>query len=343
MPNHLISMKLPKGLVHSSDDEPGISRRRCGKGWSFIDPGGKAISSKEEKQRLSSLAIPPAYKNVWFCTNPHGHLQATGIDERQRKQYRYHPGWNEWRNGLKFEGLLEFGLALPSLRGAMDYALQRDGVTRERILGAVVKLLDRTAARIGNEHYYKENGTAGLTTLRKKHVEIQGSHIHLHYRAKSGKDREFDINHPTLSNIISRMEELPGQHLFQYWDEEEVHPINSSHVNEWLKEKSGIDGISAKYFRTWHASRLTLSDLLTCEPEDTKTALVHQETEALKRTSEVLGHRPPVCKKHYVHPEILRLHREGALKELFPKKSKSIRGLSTDEEKLIHFLKYSMT
>ncbi len=289
-------MQLPKGLVHTTDEDPGITRRRRGKGWSFQTPEGKTITSAEEKKRLSSLAVPPAYKDVWYCPLPNGHLQATGFDEKSRKQYRYHPDWTEWRENLKFEGLLEFGLTLPGLRSAMNYALKGDGLTRDRILGAVVKLLDRTAARIGNEQYYRENGTAGLTTLRKKHAETEGNRIHLSYRAKSGKDREFDLNHPTLSKIIDRMEDLPGQRLFQYRDGDAIHPIDSTQVNEWLKEKSGIDGISAKYFRTWHASRLTLADLLSTEPGDTKTARIRRETEVLKSTSKVLGHRPPVFK-----------------------------------------------
>ncbi len=331
-------MKLPRGLIHTTDGEPGISRRKRGKGWSFVSIEGKAITDAAEMKRLQSLAVPPAYRNVWYCVKANGHLQATGLDERGRKQYRYHPEWNDWTNRQKFGGLHEFGLALPKIRGAADYALRKDGLTRERILGAVVKLLDRTAARIGNETYYQENGTAGLTTLRKKHAEAEGSHIHLHYKAKSGKQRVFDLNHPTLGKIIRQMEALPGQRLFQYLDGDETHPIDSTHVNEWLKEKSGIEGISAKYFRTWHASRLTLADLLSSEPEESPTARVHLETEILKKTSEVLGHRPPVCRKHYVHPEILALHREGTLHKVFPKRVRKIRGLAEDEARLMHFL-----
>lgn len=331
-------MRLPAGLIHSTDEEPGITRRRRGKGFSFHTPDGQLVRSTKEKQRLKALAIPPAYREVWYCPNPNGHLQSTGIDDRGRKQYRYHPAWNEWRESLKFEGLLEFGIALPGLRGAMTYAMKGKSLSRERILGAVVKLLDRTAARIGNEHYYQENGTAGLTTLRKKHVETDGSHIHLSYRAKTGVVREFDLTHPTLGKIISRMEELPGQHLFQYRHGENIHPIGSTQVNEWLKEKSGIEGISAKYFRTWHASRLTLAGLLASHPKKTKTARIRRETEVLKHTSAVLGHRPPVCKKHYVHPEILRLHRSAELVEKFKAKIKKIRGLSDEEANLVHFL-----
>ena len=332
-------MKLPPGLTHSTDEEPGISRTRRGKGWSYKTPEGKTVTSPDEKQRLNSLAVPPAYSEVWYCPDAAGHLQATGIDDRGRKQYRYHADWTAWRDDRKFEGLLEFGLALPGLRGAMDYALKGDGLKRERILGAVAKLLDRTAARIGNEHYYQENGTAGLTTLRKKHAEADESHIHLSYRAKSGKDREFDLHHPTLAKIIHGLEALPGQRLFQYRDREEIHPICSTQVNEWLKEKSGIEGISAKYFRTWHASRLTLAGLLSADTGETETARIRCETEVLKGTSEALGHRPPVCRKHYIHPEILSRHRDGRLGEMFSGKPRKIRGLSGDEEKLIHFLR----
>lgn len=333
-------MKLPDGLRYSSDDEPGISRRRSGKGYSYVKPDGSVVKDEAQRERLASLAVPPAYTDVWYCADKDGHLQATGRDARGRKQYRYHPDWNEWRGTVKFDGLVEFGMALPKLRGAMDYALHnKESVSRERVLGAVVKLLDKTAARIGNETYFQENGTAGLTTLRKKHADVSGNNIHLEYKAKTGKLRVFDLNHPTLGKIISKMEDLPGQRLFQYKEGGNVHPVDSTNVNDWLKAKSGLDDISAKYFRTWHASRITLDALLEGDEEETKTARIRRETEVLKMTSKELGHRPPVCRKHYVHPGILERFRDGALHELFPKKIPKVRGLSPDEERLLFFLK----
>lgn len=332
-------MKLPKALHYTQDDEPGISRRRRGKGYSFHYPDGRVVKEKTEKERLASLAIPPAYTDVWYCLDEMGHLQATGKDAKGRKQYRYHPDWIAWRGALKFDGLVEFGESLPKIRGAVEYALQKEPLSRDRVLGAVMKLLDKTAARIGNEKYFQENGTAGLTTLRKKNAEVSGNKIHLEYKAKTGKRRVFDLNHPTLSKIVARMEDLPGQRLFQYKDGETVHPVDSTNVNDWLKEKSGLEGISAKYFRTWHASRLTLKMLLEGAVLDTKTARIRRENEILKMTSKELGHRPPVCRKHYVHPEILKRFREGTLQEMFPRKIDEMKGLSADEERLLYFLK----
>ena len=331
-------MKLPAGLVYTHADDPGITRRKRGKGYSFQYPDGKTVTSKTERQRLLSLGVPPAYTDVWYCPLENGHLQATGLDARGRKQYRYHEEWTRWRGEMKFDGLVEFGLALPKLRRAMDSAMQGKSLSRERVLGAVVKLLDKTAARIGNEAYYQENGTSGLTTLRKKHADTEGTRIHLSYLAKSGKEREFDLSHPTLAKIISKMEDLPGQRLFKYQENGDHFPIESTHVNEWLKEKSALDEISAKYFRTWHASRLTLASLLDCKPARTQKSRIAQENEVLLHTSKVLGHRPPVCRKHYVHPGILTAHREGTLRDRFAKKTKSVRGLSSEETNLIHFL-----
>ena len=334
-------MKLPPHLVYTSDEDLTICRKPWGKGFTYIDANGNRVTSTEEKGRYAELAVPPAYREVRFCKKRNGHLQATGLDEKGRKQYRYHPDWTDWTNQQKFEGLLEFGLALPKLRGAMAYALKKEGLSRPRILAAVVKLLDRTAARIGNETYYEENGTVGLTTLRKKHVELDSHQIHLEYVAKGGKEREFDLNHPTLAKIIARMEDLPGQRLFQYRDGKKVHPVSSTDVNEWLKEKSGLEEISAKDFRTWHASRLTLSDLLSQEPKDSQSARIRQQTAVLKNTSAILGHRPPVCKKHYIHPKILELHRKGSLEVTTNIKSieSDLKPYPEEEKILIQFLR----
>ncbi len=332
-------MKLPANLTYSHDDEPGITRRKRGKGWSFHLPDGSTIKDSAEKARLLGLGLPPAYTDVWYCLHPNGHLQARGYDSRGRKQCRYHQTWTEWRSEQKFEGLLDFGLALPKLRNAIDYSLSGDSLNQDRILGAVMKLLDRTAARIGNEAYYQQNGTAGLTTLRKKHVVTEDKKIHLSYRAKSGKDREFHIYQPTLAKIISRMQELPGQRLFQYRSGENTYPIESSHINEWLKEKSGIDGISSKYFRTWHASHLTLDGLMKYSGPDTNASRVRYENEILQSTSQELGHRPPVCRNHYIHPEILTRFREASLTSSIAGKAEEIAGLSQNEENLIHFLR----
>lgn len=331
-------MKLPNTLIYSDDSEPGFTRRRAGKGHAFYTPRGELVPEGDIKSRLKSLAIPPAYTEVWYCAQDNGHVLATGRDAKRRKQYRYHPDWVAWRNQEKFSGLIDFGEALPGLRGAMDYALKMEGLPMDRVIGAVVKLLDKTAARIGNEAYYQENGTSGLTTLRSKHVEIDGKDLHIEYTAKGAEDREFDVYHPSLAKIVKKLHDLPGQRLFQYRDGDQSYPITSSHVNEWLREKSGLD-ISAKDFRTWRASQLTLDDLLRKPLTDSAAERKRQQNDTLKRTSHKLGHRPPVCRKHYVHPAILDLHTEGELHKFCKDQPAIDSRLPAHESQLLAFLK----
>ncbi|MDB4265323.1 DNA topoisomerase IB [bacterium] len=326
--------ELPETLNYTSDDDPGISRKGAGKGFAYYDPDGGLICDDEVKARLNSLAVPPAYHDVWFAVDPRGHLQATGIDEAGRKQYRYHSEWSDWRQSLKFDSLLEFGKALPGLRASVRYQLAGEGFGKDRILAAVVRLLDRTAARIGNEAYYQENGTSGLTTLRDRHVETEDGHLLLSYTAKGGEDREFDLYQPKLAEIVQDLQELPGQRLFQFRESGRWVALTSGHVNEWIKEKSGLDA-SAKDFRTWHASEMTLETLSNFQQGETQKERIAQEKEALLKTSHELGHRPPVCRKHYVHPEILKKHRAGTLD--FPG-GKELNGLSRSENELLSFL-----
>lgn len=321
-------MKLPGQLIYTDDSDPGFSRRRHGKGFAFYSPDGSHLKDPSTVQRLKSLALPPAYQDVWYCLDPKGHLQATGYDSRGRKQYRYHQEWEAWRQTEKFNSMAAFGSALPSLRNSVTYHLAKEDFSKDHILASVVRLLDKTAARIGNENYYQDNGTAGLTTLRSEHAESEAGRIALSYTAKGGEERHFDLYQPVLSKIISKLQDLPGQRLFKYRSGDEWHAVDSGMINDWLKEKSGLE-ITAKDFRTWHASRLTLDYLLSLEYQNQERARISQETEALLVTSKELGHRPPVCRKHYVHPEILAKHRAGTLKDLAGK---------TDEERLLNFL-----
>ena len=330
---------LPDSLVFSHDGDPGYTRRRAGKGFAYYDDRGSLLRSDEIRDRLRKLAIPPAYSDVWFCRNPRGHLQATGIDDRGRKQYRYHADWSEWRSRQKFDGLLDFSKVLPAIRRAVRSQMDSSDLTKHSVVAAVVKLLDKTALRIGNDTYQKQNGTAGLTTLRHRHVTTEDGFLQLNFRAKGGEKREFDLYLPSLAAVVEKLEDLPGQRLFQYYEEggDALHPVTSSDVNEWLKEVSGLD-ISAKDFRTWRASHLTLDHLLRSEPSEGARERVSQENEALKATSKELGHRPPVCRKHYVHPMILQHHRDGTLRTMV-KPSISKKGLSASENQLVAFLR----
>lgn len=332
-------MRLPSGLVYTSDSDPGLTRKRAGRGFAFYDEKGGLIRDGEVKARLKKLALPPAYREVWFCARAEGHLQATGLDDRGRKQYRYHPAWEEWRNGAKFHHLLDFARVLPRIRRRVARDLAWDGLEKERVLAAVVRLLDKTAARIGNEVYHRENGSTGLTTLREKNVNVEEDHLLLSYVAKGGKLREFDLYQPKLAELVAELHDLPGQRLFQYEHGGKVHPVTSADVNRWLQDLSGEE-ISAKDFRTWHASELCLENLLSGAEGETKTERVRRETEVLKEVSTELGHRPPVCKKHYIHPEILSLHREGKLFGLAEKFSAGgTDGLSPSEARFLEFLK----
>lgn len=316
-------------LTYSHDSEPGFHRRRCGTGFSFLTAAGETVKDSETRERLKSLAVPPAYERVWYCADPRGHLQATGYDSKGRKQYRYHSLWQEWRQRKKFDSLSDFGHALPAVRAAVDYRLGGEVLDRDLVLAAVVKILDRTAGRIGNTSYKNENGTTGLTTLEEKEVEVRKNHLLLSYTGKGGISREFNLYQPTLSRIVSKLQDLPGQRLFKYRGNHGWVAVDSGMVNSWLKEKSGID-ISAKDFRTWHASRITLEKLTRMPPAKGKSERLQQEKAALLETSRQLGHRPPVCRKHYVHPEILNCHRLGEL--VRPEGD-------TEEERLLRFLK----
>jgi len=330
----------PSELIYSSDLDDGFTRRGAGNGFAYYDEQNTLISDEKTKHRLNSLAIPPAYTDVWYCAEENGYLQSTGIDTKGRKQYRYHPLWNEWRNLKKFNSLLDFAAVLPKIRRRVTRGLTSDELNKEKVLCSVVRLLDKTAARIGNEVYYKENGSTGLTTLRDDNVESDDGYLQLHYIAKGGTEREFDLYQPSLAEIVTELQDLPGQRLFQYVGiDKKIHPITSSDVNDWLKKVGEID-LSAKDFRTWHASELCLDHFLKQDEPDSNTARVRLEKEVLKLVSAELGHRPPVCKKHYVHPQILKLQREGALHSTMAKCDVvEVSSLTASEVNFISFLK----
>ena len=287
-------------LIYVADDLPGITRKRAGKGWAYYDPKGALITDPEEKVRLNSVALPPAYVDAWFCPAANGHILATGVDARGRKQYRYHPDFRSRREGEKFDGCLTFGSLLPLVRKRVEDDLRGHKLTRERAVASVVRLLDLGAIRVGNEAYAKDNQSFGATTLRRRHAELSGKTLKLRYKGKGGLLREVTLTDGSLARMVRKMQDLPGQNLFQYTDEEgEHHAVSSSDVNDYLRETMGED-FTAKNFRTWHASVLAFSHLL-----EARGAIPIKELLAV--VAERLGNTPAVTRKSYIHPAVIDL------------------------------------
>ncbi|MGE5269011.1 MAG: DNA topoisomerase IB [Thiohalocapsa sp.] len=300
-------------LCHVSDTAPGITRHKANNGFDYRLPDGALVSDVETLRRIRSLVIPPAWTEVWICPDPNGHLQATGRDARGRKQYRYHPRWREVRDEAKYHKLLVFARALPLIRSRVEADLRRPGLPRERVLAAIVRLMELTLFRIGNDEYAKENKSYGLTTLRDRHVAIDGSRIHISFRGKSGKHHESDINDRRLARIVKQCRDMPGYDLFQYLDEEgNRHTDGSSDVNHYLREITGED-ITAKDFRTWAATHLAAHALRECEPVDSEAKRKKAIVDAVKQVAAHLGNTPAICRRSYIHPAILDGYMEGTL------------------------------
>ncbi len=293
------------GLVYVSDTEPGITRRRAGKGFSFRAPDGQAIRDKDEVARLKSLAIPPAWADVWICPDPNGHIQATGRDARGRKQYRYHPRFREIRDSTKYEHMLEFAAVLPAIRARVDADMARRGMQREKVLATVVHLLETTMIRIGNADYAKQNRSHGLTTLRDRHVTFDGSEVRFRFKGKSGKDWDLGLRDRRVARIVRQSQDLPGQHLFQYLDGDGIRrEVTSGDVNAYLREITGID-VTAKDFRTWTGTVLAALALAEYEKADSQAAAKRNVREAIERVAARLGNTPTICRKCYVHPQVI--------------------------------------
>lgn len=301
------------GLRYVTDDEPGFRRRKRGRGFSYLDPRGRAIKEKKELERIRKLAIPPAWTEVWICARPNGHLQATGRDARGRKQYRYHPEWRHVRDETKFGRMLAFGEALPKIRERIDRDLALQRLAREKVLAAVIKLLETTLIRIGNREYARQNDSYGLTTLRDRHVDISGTRLRFEFRGKSGKQQSVEIQDRRLARIVKQCRDLPGQRLFQYVDDEGLRQsVSSEDVNAYLRETTGED-FSAKDFRTWGGTVLALSALLEAGACETEKEANRTVVEAIKRVAGELGNRPAVCRKYYVHPAVIESFLDGSL------------------------------
>src|SRR3989440_201163 len=326
------------GLRYVSDLRPGIRRKRAGRAFSYLHPDGGVVRDREALRRIQRLVIPPAWTDVWICPDPRGHVQATGRDARGRKQYRYHARWREVRDAVKYDRMLAFAQALPKIRERSDRDLERSGMPREKVLAAIVRLLEETRIRVGNEEYRKENGSFGLTTLRNRHAEVIGADVHFSFRGKSGKLHRVDLQDRRLARIVKRFLEIPGQELFQFLDESgEAKPIDSADVNAYLRDISGED-FTAKDFRTWAGTILAapfLRETLTRpNTRGAKKQLVH----AIARVADELGNTPAVCKKGYVHPAVIAAYLAGGLKPVKEKDDVDPYKLSPEERSLLALL-----
>jgi DNA topoisomerase-1 len=293
------------GLRYSRDGEKGYVRKQGAKGFEYFDAKGEQVTDEPTLERIRSLAIPPAWTDVWICGDERGHLQATGRDARKRKQYRYHPRWRELRDADKFDSLTKFARALPRIRRQVRADMALAGLPRRKVLALLVQLLESTSIRIGNERYVEENDSFGLTTMRNRHVKVSGGRVEFQFRGKSGKFHRIAIDDPQLARIIRRCRDLPGQELFQYLDEAgEVQSIESSDVNEYLKEIGGYDEISTKDFRTWNGSVYVASLLRGRVRREERVGITHVAA-AVRAASQQLGNTPAICRKSYVHPRVL--------------------------------------
>lgn len=295
-------------LRHSCDDQPGITRKQVKGKWAYFAPDGSRITDRDEIDRLNGIALPPAYTDAWFCPFPNGHVQATGRDARGRKQYRYHEGFRSRQDKNKYLGTIEFGAALPRLRRRVETDLKKKPTSREAVLAAVVRLLDTNFIRIGNEQYAKENKSFGATTLRNRHVTRTGNKLMVKFKGKHGIVHELPISDARLKRVVSRVQELPGQNLFQYVDEEgETCPVTSADVNDYIREATGGD-FTAKNFRTWGASVIAFEQMLTAQEEEVRKISLKT---VLEPVAEALGNTPAISRKSYVHPKLIEAARDN--------------------------------
>ena len=307
------------GLRYVTDSKPGIRREREGEGegagFRYLDAKGEPVEDEATLKRIKSLAIPPAWLEVWICPQANGHLQATGRDAKGRKQYRYHAKWRNVRDEVKYERMINFGKALPVIRAEVDRALKLPGLPREKVLATIVYLLEATMMRVGNEEYARTNKSFGLTTLRNRHVKVDGSDVEFRFRGKSGVYHKIHVHDRRLARIIRSARDLPGQELFQYVDEEgETHSIDSSDVNDYLRSITGED-YTAKDFRTWSGTVLAALALQEFEKFDSETQAKKNIVRAIESVAERLGNTPSVCRKCYVHPAVLDAYLEGSVLE----------------------------
>ncbi|EGF92139.1 DNA topoisomerase I [Asticcacaulis biprosthecium C19] len=329
------------GLRYVTGLEPGIRRKKRGKHFHFFMPDGARITDDVEIARIRKLAIPPAYRDVWICADPSGHLQATGIDARGRKQYRYHPDWRCLRDGTKFSHILNFAAALPKLRATVAEHMAQRGLSREKVLATVVALLERTMIRVGNDDYAKQNDSYGLTTLRDDHVEVKCSQIRFRFKGKSGKQWNLKLTDRRIAHVIKACADVEGLELFKYVDDNGVvRDVTSGDVNAYLKEITG-SCFTAKDFRTWTGTVLAAIALHGMELGAPETRAKRYVKEAVERVAARLGNTPSVCRKCYIHPKVIDAYLEGTLAlRLTSDIETAVPGeLGVDEKRVLAFLK----
>jgi DNA topoisomerase I len=336
------------GLCYVTDTRPGIRRQRAGKGFTYLNMDGIRLLDPQELQRIKSLGIPPAWTKVWICPLPHGHLQATGYDAKGRKQYRYHRRWRHVRDETKYGRMLAFGEALPLIRQQVEHDMALQGLPRAKVLATVLRLLDTTLIRVGNEAYARANRSFGLTTLRDRHVDVAGATLRFHFRGKSGKEHTVEIYDRRLALIVKRCQEIPGQELFQYRDDEgQRRTIDSADVNAYLRQVTGQD-FTSKDFRTWNGTVLAVRALQTCGARESAAQAKKAVVEAVKTVAAQLGNTPAICRKCYVHPVVIEAYVEGSLLEMLQRLGVAdpagpVQGLSAEEGRVLAFLRQALT
>lgn len=332
------------GLRYVSDAMPGIRRERFGKDFRYRFATGAVVRTKQVLDRIRRLVIPPAWTDVWICPDPNGHLQATGLDARGRKQNRYHPSWQALRDETKYNRVVAFARRLPGIRARLERDLVATGLSRRKVLATVVRLLETSLIRVGNEEYARQNSSFGLTTMRNRHVHVSGALMSFHFRGKGGKWHEVNIHDARLAKVVKNCQDLPGQELFQYVDEQgRRHKIRSNDVNDYLRQISKED-FTAKDFRTWAGTVQCALALRDLGPLRRKAQLKGNLAEAIKTVAKHLGNTPAVCRKCYVHPELLESYRDGTLARILIRRTgqavgRSPTGLRSEEAAVLQMLR----
>ncbi|NJK80498.1 MAG: DNA topoisomerase IB [Chloroflexaceae bacterium] len=329
-------------LRYVSDDEPGIRREGSGDEVRYIDPQGKRITDKAVLKRIAEIGVPPGYTDVWICTDANGHIQATARDSRGRKQYRYHKRWLEVRDATKFARMEAFAAALPTIRAAVDKDLRRHGLPRERVLAAVVRLLETTFMRVGNDEYARTNKSYGATTLHTRHVEVEGNELSFAFRGKSKKFHTITLRDRRLANIIKRCLDLPGYRLFQYLDENDNRQtINAEDVNAYLRAITNQD-FTAKDFRTWGGTVVAAQLLASYDPPKNEKEAKRKINDAVKETAATLGNTPTICRRCYIHPVVINAYQAGTFSDLYAvaqeEYTEDRNGLHSEEEAVLSLL-----
>jgi len=333
-----------EGLRYVSDSAPGYTRKRTGTTFSYYDKDGKRITDAAVIRRIKSIGIPPAYESVWICPSANGHIQATGIDARGRKQYRYHPKWRELRDQNKYEHIIQFAAALPALRERVAADMKRDGLPREKVLATIVSLLEKTLIRVGNAEYAEKNKSYGLTTMRRKHVAVGRGVLRFDFTGKSGKQWKLRVEDRRIAAIVKRCAEIPGHELFKYLDDDgQPRTVDSGDVNAYIKDITGED-FSAKDFRTWAGTVLAAFALAEFKKYDSQAEAKRNVVAAIESVSKQLGNTPAICRKCYVHPEVLNAYMSGDLVKMIEAKiaqkfKRQYAKLTSDEIMVLAFLR----